>query len=321
MRVLGATTSAAGVGPAAEVFMYRDALESKRMRDPYQTLGMPRSATEEDIKKGFRRLAKQLHPDANKNDPRTAKHFAELNAAHAILGNRDRRQAFDRGEIDADGRLIRRRRLSPAPRRSRAGTWRMTARMAIAALILAATPTLVGGSLSQGDIGANRSGHQAVLSGIGTNDAYASAALTDQPYRRVLARPASDAGRSAASVVTRAYILVNARAMGRLQQAQDVKECGLRSEQVDQLIKLGEKFLAQGDVGTARRLLERASRARDARATLMLGATYDPDGLRRMGVVGIQPDLAQAHFWYTRALEFGCREASLRLMALAQLNR
>jgi TPR repeat protein len=87
------------------------------------------------------------------------------------------------------------------------------------------------------------------------------------------------------------------------------------------LIKLGEKFLAQGDVGTARRLLERASRARDARATLMLGATYDPDGLRRMGVVGIQPDLAQAHFWYTRALEFGCREATLRLMALAQLNR
>ena len=45
--------------------MYRDALESKRMRDPYQILGMPRSATEEDIKKGFRRLAKQLHPDAN----------------------------------------------------------------------------------------------------------------------------------------------------------------------------------------------------------------------------------------------------------------
>jgi TPR repeat protein len=156
-----------------------------------------------------------------------------------------------------------------------------------------------------------------VLSGLGLNDAYASAALTDQPYRRVLARPTSDAAHGPA----RAYVLANARAVGRLQQAQEIQECGLRSEQVDQLIKLGEKYLAQGDVGTARRLLERASRARDARATLMLGATYDPDGLRRMGVVGIEPDLAQAHFWYTRALEFGCREASLRLMALAQLNR
>jgi len=302
--------------------MYRDALESKRMRDPYQILGMPRSATEEDIKKGFRRLAKQLHPDANNNDPRAAKRFAELNSAHEILGNKDRRQAFDRGEIDADGKLIRRRSLRSArPSRSGVGTRHVTACFAVAALILAATPTLVDGSLTQGEIGANTSGHHGVLSGLGTNDASASAALTDQPYRRVLARPTSDAGHSTAPVVTPGYVLANARAMGRLRQVQDVKECGLRSEQVDQLIKLGEKFLAQGDVGTARRLLERASRARDARATLMLGATYDPDGLRRMGVVGIQPDLAQAHFWYTRALEFGCREATLRLMALAQLNR
>ena len=302
--------------------MYRDALESKRMRDPYQILGMPRSATEEDIKKGFRRLAKQLHPDANKNDPRAAKRFAELNSAHEILGNKDRRRAFDRGEIDSDGRLIRQESLRQVrPRRSGAGTWRIATCMAIAALILAATPTLVDGSLTQGELSANGAGRHGVLSGLGINDAFASAALTDQPYRRILARSTSDAAHSPTPAVTHAYVLANARAVGRLQQAQEVKECGLRSEQVDQLIKLGEKFLSQGDVGTARRLLERASRARDARATLMLGATYDPDGLRRMGVVGIQPDLAQAHFWYTRALEFGCREASLRLMALAQLNR
>src|SRR6516165_2952964 len=117
--------------------MYRDASESKRMRDPYQILGMPRSATEEDIKKGFRRLAKQLHPDANKNDPRAAKRFAELNSAHQILGNKKRRRAFDRGEIDAEGRLIRQGSLRQAqPRRSGAGTWHMAACMAVAALIL-----------------------------------------------------------------------------------------------------------------------------------------------------------------------------------------
>ena len=53
----------------------------------------------------------------------------------------------------------------------------------------------------------------------------------------------------------------------------------------------------------------------------MLGATYDPIGLKGMGVVGILPDLEQAHAWYMRAAEFGSREASQRLMTLAQLAR
>ena len=56
------------------------------MRDPYEVLGVPRSATADDIKKSFRRLAKKLHPDANKNDPKAAARFAELNSAHEILG-------------------------------------------------------------------------------------------------------------------------------------------------------------------------------------------------------------------------------------------
>jgi DnaJ-class molecular chaperone len=74
------------------------------MRDPYEVLGVPRSATADDIKKSFRRLAKKLHPDANKNDPKAAARFAELNAAHEILGDEDKRKAFDRGEIDAEGK-------------------------------------------------------------------------------------------------------------------------------------------------------------------------------------------------------------------------
>ena len=74
------------------------------MRDPYEVLGVDRKASAADIKSAYRRLAKKLHPDANKNDPKAAARFAELNAAHEILGDEDKRKAFDRGEIDAEGK-------------------------------------------------------------------------------------------------------------------------------------------------------------------------------------------------------------------------
>jgi len=74
------------------------------MRDPYEVLGVDRKASAGDIKSAFRRLAKKLHPDANKNDPKAASRFAELNAAYEILGEEDKRKAYDRGEIDAEGK-------------------------------------------------------------------------------------------------------------------------------------------------------------------------------------------------------------------------
>src|SRR5581483_10057152 len=74
------------------------------MRDPYEVLGVSRGATAAEIKGAFRRLAKRLHPDANKHDPKAATRFAELNAAHEILGDEAKRRAFDRGEIDAEGK-------------------------------------------------------------------------------------------------------------------------------------------------------------------------------------------------------------------------
>jgi DnaJ-class molecular chaperone len=74
------------------------------MRDPYEVLGIDRKAGPSDIKSAYRRLAKKLHPDANKNDPKAATRFAELNAAHELLGDEDKRKAFDRGEIDAEGK-------------------------------------------------------------------------------------------------------------------------------------------------------------------------------------------------------------------------
>ncbi|HWE77316.1 MAG TPA: J domain-containing protein [Pseudolabrys sp.] len=74
------------------------------MRDPYEVLGVSKSASEAEVKSAFRKLAKKLHPDANKHDPKAATHFAELNAAYEIVGDADKRKAFDRGEIDAEGK-------------------------------------------------------------------------------------------------------------------------------------------------------------------------------------------------------------------------
>ncbi|HEY1475243.1 MAG TPA: J domain-containing protein [Pseudolabrys sp.] len=74
------------------------------MRDPYQILGVSKGASEAEIKSAYRRLAKKLHPDANKHDPKAASRFAELNAAYEIAGDEKKRKAFDNGEIDAEGK-------------------------------------------------------------------------------------------------------------------------------------------------------------------------------------------------------------------------
>jgi DnaJ-class molecular chaperone len=74
------------------------------MRDPYEILGVARSANAAEVKSAFRKLAKKLHPDANKHDPKAASRFAELNAAYEIVGDKDKRKAFDAGEIDAEGK-------------------------------------------------------------------------------------------------------------------------------------------------------------------------------------------------------------------------
>ena len=74
------------------------------MRDPYQVLGVARGASESEIKKAFRKRAKELHPDRNRDDPKAQDRFAELNSAYEILGDETKRKQFDRGEIDAEGK-------------------------------------------------------------------------------------------------------------------------------------------------------------------------------------------------------------------------
>ena len=71
--------------------------------DLYQRLGIKRGASEAEVKKAYRSLAKQLHPDRNKDNPQAAKRFGEVTNAYDILSDKDKRARYDRGEIDEDG--------------------------------------------------------------------------------------------------------------------------------------------------------------------------------------------------------------------------
>jgi DnaJ-class molecular chaperone len=71
--------------------------------DLYQRLGLKRGASEAEIKKAYRSLAKQLHPDRNKDNPNAAKRFGEVTHAYDMLSDKDKRARYDRGEIDEEG--------------------------------------------------------------------------------------------------------------------------------------------------------------------------------------------------------------------------
>jgi DnaJ-class molecular chaperone len=71
--------------------------------DPYATLGVSRGASEDEIKKAYRKLAKELHPDRNKDNPKAAEKFSTVTQAYDLLTDKDKRARYDRGEIDGDG--------------------------------------------------------------------------------------------------------------------------------------------------------------------------------------------------------------------------
>src|SRR5271156_6867659 len=73
------------------------------MNDPYKTLGIAKTAAADEVKKAYRKLAKQHHPDLNPGSAASASRFKDISAAYVLLSDADKRARFDRGEIDASG--------------------------------------------------------------------------------------------------------------------------------------------------------------------------------------------------------------------------
>jgi DnaJ-class molecular chaperone len=74
------------------------------MRDPYEVLGVKKTASDAEIKSAFRKLAKKYHPDSSKADPKAKERFNEANTAYEIVGDKAKRKQFDAGEIGPDGK-------------------------------------------------------------------------------------------------------------------------------------------------------------------------------------------------------------------------
>jgi hypothetical protein len=91
----------------------------------------------------------------------------------------------------------------------------------------------------------------------------------------------------------------------------------LDPEAIKLLVEQGDQFVAAGDLVTARTVFQRAAEAGDATAAMALAATYDPLMLTKLGVVGVEPNLAKARAWYQRAENLGLPEATRRLSLLA----
>jgi DnaJ domain len=305
-------------------------LESIWMRNPYESLGVSRSATADDIKKSFRALAKRLHPDVNNNDAKAGVLFAQLNAAYQILGDEQRRRAFDQGEIDGEGNPMR-RVTAPA----RPSTWHIVARLTVvtvvAVMLAAASMLIERGITSYENMNSNSDGRYSVLSQVGVNQDHLRLPRSHELLHfEWLQKPsvAPDPVESAAANAASESAGAMAPSEGRNQPTttavptdqnaiQHTPESPLGREPVELLIGLTEELLSEGEAETVRMLLRPAAEARDARAALALGSTYDPIMLAMLQARGVLANLSVARDWYEKAGEFGSREAKERLNLLS----
>jgi curved DNA-binding protein CbpA len=281
------------------------------MRDPYETLAVPRSATAPDIKKSLRRLAKKLHWD--KNNPRAAALLAEIKAAyqHEILGAK--RRTFDRGDtFKRDGIDPK---DNPMPEGVAIVISEFTFSMAgliVGMAIIAASPLIVRTLTPQMGINATSDGGHQVFSRIAASEERIPLSeLRDLrvgsesrlPFPRLPQDSADKAPATAAPTDQNAI--------------QNTPHSQQDHEPFELLIGRSETLLSQGDAEAARILLQPAVEAHDAGATLALGATYDPVMLAILQVRGVAADASLARYWYGKASEFGSQKAQQRLALLA----
>jgi hypothetical protein len=384
------------------------------MRDPYEVLDIPRSATRVEIKKSFRRLAKELHPDVNKNGVTVGTCFAELNTAYDILGDAKKRRAFDRGVIDAEGRPVRREISLIRTRRPAVKALVMVLMLAVISTLIIRDFTLQrkinsngdgrDGSLPRSGVMEERAGAQAVeqadrgspsesrlilqqadlhasentiplglqvtgdaaglaleITGLPTGTTLTAGRLLGTGRWRILAAdvantlvnpPAGFSGTLEFTVELRLAddTIVDSRQM-RLQlpskplpnasagelplspaSANNVMTLSPSTErdatdrakalpadrdQIELLIERSQELISEGDAAKARRLLQPAAEAGDARAALALGATYDPIMLTMLRARDVAADVTLAREWYKKAGELGSSEAQERFKLLA----
>jgi curved DNA-binding protein CbpA len=288
------------------------------MHDPYEVLDVARSATEADIKASFRRLAKQLHPDANASDPSVAARFAELNSAYEILGDKQKRKAFDRGKIDADGRLTRRGFAQARPLRPVATVVAMV-------LVFAAMLTvIIRGLRPQSEVSATSDGREETLSRSAANEDHVDAQRTEQVGRTARSKPRialqqSDASASDIADGPAANVMTNSPPTDQ-NAIHRATEATTNRGQIELLIRRSEQLISEGDVAAGRAMLQPAADAHDARAALALGATYDPIMLTILRTHGVAADVSLARDWYKKASEFGSQEAQERLGLLTSAS-
>jgi DnaJ domain len=342
------------------------------MRDPYEVLDVPRSATADEIEKSFRRLAKELHPDVNNNDPESVERFVEINRARDILGDKDKRKAFDRGEFG--GGLVR-EGIAYARFRRSTPTWLIVTSLIVGLVLGVVSTLLIQSQMPQREVSAKSDGKNSRLPGFGAGEQPAREAPAEQPVRRAQPAPrlivqqnvssvtvdssalgvqvsgeavglaveisrlpigmTISAGRSLgtgrwripASEVADARIHLPAGFHGAIDLAVDLRLADdtvvdrqslyrLDHQQIELLVKRSRELISVGDVAAARASLERAAEARDARAALALGATYDPILLSTLRPYGLDADVSLARGWYEKASELGSQEAQKLLAAL-----
>jgi TPR repeat protein len=259
--------------------------------DPYELLGVPRSATVDDFKKSLRLLAKKLYPDANQNDPSAAVLFPEIKAAREILGD----EAAD-GEAKSA--------LNASTIAVSEFTFSMTA-LLMAAAIIAAVPLIVRSPMPQMGINATSDGGHLALSRVVANEERPDPRLWSESLLEFKRLPESSADKA----------LVTAAETN--QSAQNTPDSQHDHEPIALLIGRSERLISEGDVEAARILLQRAAEAHDARAALALGATYDPIMLTILQTHRVAADVSTALDWYKKASKFGSQEAQERLRLLA----
>jgi hypothetical protein len=387
------------------------------MRDPYQSLDVPRSATADDIKKSFRQLAKRLHPDTNKHDPKAAALFADLMAAHDILTDDAKRRAFDRGEIDANGRPVAERAaravsgltlsvaglivalavlassgvihsMIPLPsdsaepmpgvgaddeRDAQAGIWSVSRLVFPKTISYVAPDTIPLGIKVSGDTlglaveisglprGATLSSGRPLRGGgwrilatdargaliylpprfSGVIDlaielrlfddsvvdrgsvhlAWAQAEPKESTRTAVSGRTSAVASAVPADAVASAVPADAVASAVPADQNADAPATPSDHEPIEILIGRCEKLVSEGEVEAARVLLTPAAEARDARAALALGSTYDPIMLAVLQAPRVAADIPLALDWYKKAEEFGSNEAEQRLRLLATASK